>query len=304
MAQQQSAKVIALPRTATTAHVRPIDIPRMPWEDFTRRFRWRPGEHVIEIGPTGRGKSTLAGLILQRRKFAIALDLKGNDPTLAAWPGGWLVTETWPFEGEQEALKGRIVERADGTKVRVVPPLRLRLAPPVITDDDIAVAAEIFDACLQDVFHNGRWAVYIDELLIATDKDLYDLGQRIHRLMVFSRTRLASVVNATQAPRWIPKAVYQQSTHQFHWPIRDEQEFIRQAEITGLGRANLREVFRGMGKHEFLYCKGQDTYLISKAPPPQPPPAATRAAGQAKIPATMDRPPKRPSKARRIAWNR
>ena len=296
-------KVIALPRTAATAHIKPIDIPRVKWEEFTRRFHWKPGEHVIEIGPTGRGKSTLAGLILERRKFAIALDLKGNDQTLMNWPGNWLVSEVWPIEHEEEYLKGRVVERPDGTKVRVVPPLKIRLAPPVTTDDDIQAAAEIFDACLQDVFHNGRWAVYVDELLIANDKDLYDLGQRIHRLMVFSRTRLASVVNATQAPRWIPKAVYQQSTHQFHWPIRDEQEFIRQAEITGLGRANLREVFRGMKRHEFLYCKGQDTYYISQAPKPTTTKTPTRP-GQAQIPATMDRPPKRASRGRRLAWGR
>jgi hypothetical protein len=301
--KQQTAdgRSVKLPRSAATAHTPPIEIPRVKWDEFTRRFRWKPGEHIILIGPTGRGKSTLAGQVISmRRKYCVALDLKGNDPTLMGWPGGWETTEVWPFAEENERLQGYIRERPDGTKVRVVPPIRLRLAPPVRTDTDIADAAITFDECLQDVFHNGRWCVYVDELLIAIDKDLYDLGDRIHRLMVFSRTRLASVVTATQAPRWIPKAVYQQSTHQFHWPIRDEQEFLRQAEITGLGRTNLRNVFRGMKKHEFLYCKGQDTYMISQAPPPEKLEVVTAT----KIPVTVDRPPKRESKVRRAAWGR
>lgn len=278
-----------------------IDVPRVDWTGFLRRFRWTPGEHVVEIGPTNRGKSTLAGLLLKRRKFAVALDFKGDDPGLLRW--GWEAVEEWPIPGEAERLKGRVVERADGSSVRVVDPIRVRLAPPVADPDDIAAARVVFRDCLEDIFTQGRWAIYVDELLIATDRDLYDLAKPIHHLMVYGRSKGVSMVTATQAPRTIPKSTYQQVTHQFHWPIRDEEAFIRQAEITGLGRRNLRSVFRGMRKHEFLYVRPPDVFMISQAPPPVEPPASSSAPVSV-VGATVDRAPRRASRARRVAWGR
>lgn len=281
--------------TAPLAHD-PIQVPRVDWTGFLRRFRWEPGEHIVEIGPTNRGKSTLAGLLLKRRKFAVALDFKGDDPGLLRW--GWESSPDWPIEHEAERLKGRVVERPGQRPVRVVDPIRIRLAPVVADPDDIPAARAIFADCLSDIFTSGRWAVYVDELLIATDRGLYDLATPIHRLMVYGRSKGVSMISATQAPRTIPKSTYQQVIHQFHWPIRDEDAFRRQAEITGLGMRNLRDTFRGMRKHEFLYVRPPDVFMISQCPPPE----ETVAERRTVVPATVDRPPVRANRVKRAAW--
>ena len=288
---------MATPRVSRSASDDLLDVPRVPWDQFMRRFRWAPGEHIVEIGPTNRGKSTLAGLLLKRRKFAVALDFKGDDPGLLRW--GWELTEEWPIADEAERLKGRI-EKRQGRDVRVVDPIRVRLAPPVAEPADIPAARSVFQGCLADIFTQGRWAVYIDELLIAVDRDLYDLASQIHQLMVFGRSKGVSMLSSTQSPRWIPKSTYQQVIHQFHWPIRDEAEFDRQAEITGLGRRNLKAVFRGLRKHEFLYVKPPDVFMISQAPPPE----LTARERRTVVPATMDRPPAKQDRLKRVAWGR
>ena len=62
----------------------------IPW----LRTAWEPGQHVALIGPTGEGKSTFAGGILNQRKWVLALDPKGEDETLSAT--GYKRLTRWP----------------------------------------------------------------------------------------------------------------------------------------------------------------------------------------------------------------
>lgn len=276
-------------------------VERMDWEAFkSRGFQWEQGEHIALIGPTGRGKSTLAGNILDKRRLVVALDLKGDDPALKRW--GYESTPSWPLPDEGERLKGEIHEKPDGTKVRIVPPLHVRLAPPVRTRGDRESAAKVFADCLDDVFERGGWAVYVDELLIAVGRK-FDLGDAIEDLMVHARFRGTSMVNATQAPRWIPKLTYDQATHLFIWPVRDTDGLGRVEEITGFGRA-IRNTLQEMDKHETLYVKPPDTLIVTQCPPPDEvaeEPKSTR--GVTPTPEGHDTPPRpKGGKFRRAAW--
>ena len=277
------------------------DVERLPWETFRRSaFKWQQGEHIALIGPTGRGKSTLAGHILDERRLVVALDLKGDDPALKRW--GYETSSEWPLPDEGERLKGEVVEKPDGTKVRIVPPLRVRLSPGVLTREDRASAAKVFNDCLDDIFERGGWSVYVDELLIAVSKK-FDLGDAIEDLMVHARFRGTSMVNATQAPRWIPKLTYDQATHLFIWPVRDTDGLGRVEEITGFGK-HIRNTLQAMDKHEALYVKPPDVLVVTQAPKPEEKPAepvSTR--GVIPTPEGHDKPPRpKGGKLRRMAW--
>jgi energy-coupling factor transporter ATP-binding protein EcfA2 len=69
-----------------------MDVPVMPRKAFLKKFaaEYRPGQHVTFLGPTGRGKTRLAGLMLiavQRANRAIKAyilhgKIKGRDDTI------------------------------------------------------------------------------------------------------------------------------------------------------------------------------------------------------------------------------
>ena len=57
-----------------------MSIPSVPWHEFERHFKWRQGEHVTVIAPTGWGKTTLELAIIDRRKYSIFFATKRDDP--------------------------------------------------------------------------------------------------------------------------------------------------------------------------------------------------------------------------------
>ena len=277
----------------------PSGVERVDWTGFLRRFRWKQGEHVCLIGPTGRGKSTLAGLILTRRDYVLALDLKGNDSTLRAW--GWEKVYDWPPPDLERRLEQRREQTPDGREVvKPPPPYRVILDPP--KEDLDQIETEVYREAIRDAYRMRGWTIYVDELLLATDRD-HDLGPYIHKCLVSGRDRRVSIVTSTQTPNArdanVPKSVYQQATHLFIWPVRDTRGLERVEDITGVGRL-LRDTLAHLPKHDVLYVKPPDTLLVTRAPKLEPPPA--RAAATVQLDDRHDRPPARKSRLRELAW--
>jgi hypothetical protein len=269
------------------------EVPRVAWDEFMRLFKWNQGEHVILIGPAGRGKTTLAGLILPMRRFVVALDFKGDDPSLKRW--GWETLDEWPPPGLEQRMQPHERKLPGGRVRQEVDPVRLRLSPPARTRADWAASRPVFEECLDDIFAQGRWCVYTDELLIATGTK-FALGDTIEDLVVSGRSRGISMVSSTQAPRWIPKVTYDQATHLFIWPVRDFSGLERVEEITGWGRV-LRSTLAQMPKHDVLYVKPPDTLMITQTPKPARPASVAGVPDQ-----ETDEPPETRTRVQRRMW--
>src|SRR4051812_31470861 len=67
---------------ATALAIENQGLPLTPWSEFLREFQWKQGQHVSLIGPTGRGKTTLAKQILSRRDYVIAMGTKPRNKNL------------------------------------------------------------------------------------------------------------------------------------------------------------------------------------------------------------------------------
>jgi hypothetical protein len=222
---------------------------RVGWDTFKRDIvnRMKPGEHACLIGPTGRGKSTLGMQLLQKRPYVVVLDAKGGDETLDR--SGFEVVHTWPLRDEQA--------RVDSGK-----PIRVILRPRSHSRDRLAEAHDLFAECIERSLRTGHWTIYVDELRLTSEGRTIDLAPEIEVAYMTGRGRKVSFISATQAPRWIPKASYDQSTHQFHWPLMDRIALMRQAEISGLDRKDFLDLASGLHKHDVLYIRPPDTAMI------------------------------------------
>src|SRR5258708_34998722 len=78
--------------TGSLLQTAPERVEGVTWDQFLVALRrgsatpkiraWQPGDHAALVGPTGDGKTTLAGGILRLRKWALELDPKGEATTL------------------------------------------------------------------------------------------------------------------------------------------------------------------------------------------------------------------------------
>ena len=187
----------------------------MPWF----RGAWEPGQHVALIGPTGEGKSTFAGGILDHRKWVLALDPKGEDETLSAT--GYKRLTRWPPPSRE---RDRIAEGK---------PARFIIGGPVRTRQEMDKHARLMREAVEGCRAEGGWTIYADEFQLLADRRMYGLDKEIEALLISARSRGTSVVTAFQAPAWVPKAGTRQATFVVMWPTRDRNMVKTVAEAMG-----------------------------------------------------------------------
>lgn len=230
------------------------------WPQFVRDFRarWKPGEHIAFIGPTGVGKSTVAGHLISVRKYCLAFDPKGGDSTLAILERrGFERISKWP-------PPKRILENiANGE------PARLIVGIPVREQADVAKLKELFKKALAGAFAMGGWTIYVDELQIAADPRLMNLMTEIELHLIAARDKKISMVTSYQRPARVPKTASDQATYLFVWHTRDDDVVKRIAEMMGRPKAEVRGAVSELDRHAILMVSRDPREpMIVSAPPP------------------------------------
>lgn len=207
--------------------------------------RWKADQHLSLIGPVGRGKTYTARQLLERRPGrTLILAPKGPDPTLEGW--GQKISK-WP--------PGPFVSRPrDGV-------WRLLLQPPVKKSKDLPLMREHFAKALEQVFRQGDWTVYVDELQVLADPRMMGLGKLVEQNIVMGRSRKVSVVSSIQVPRWAPKAAFDQASHVLMWRQRDKPALKRISEISGVDTKEVEAIVRTLDFHEFLWVDAVNDQL-------------------------------------------
>lgn len=228
----------------------------VPWETFQRWWGdvWEPGQHVALIGPTGTGKSTFAVGILRGRKYVAVFDTKGGDSTLAK--AGFERVSTWPPPRDvREAI-------ADGK------PAHLLVGGLVKTSEDREKLLEVQRKALREIFTEGGWTVYADELQLLADRRMGKMGSEIETLLVAARDKAISVVSSYQAPAWVPTAASRQATWVVVWPTRDEDVIRKLGAIMGRPKAELQAALHELDDHMVLIVgrNPRAPLVLTKAP--------------------------------------
>lgn len=214
--------------------------PVLGWDEFLEQMDWRQGEHVTLIGPTGKGKTTLALALLPRRDYVTVFGCKPEDRTLAllARRPGWRRIRKWterPPILDHDPNKGR----------------RLILWPKYENMTDVESHPEIFREAMRDMFRQGRWCLYVDELWWVAQE--LGLTHELKHYWQVGRSLGISLVAGTQRPAWVPLEAYSQASHVFFWRTSDRRDLDRVAGLGGSDTQTIRRLVPNLGEHECLY---------------------------------------------------
>lgn len=184
-------------------------------------MRWRQGEHVGLIGPTGCGKTNLAFWLLPQRRFVVIFATKPRDKSLSVFgrTHGYKVIKEW-------------------TKLSIKKyPLRILWPNAMDLENSLTIQRNEFKKALSSIYPQGSWTIYIDELWWVCVQ--LGLTKWVKTILQQARSMDETLVVATQRPSWVPLEVYDQSTHLFFWRDTDERNLRR---LSGISWINARVI--------------------------------------------------------------
>jgi energy-coupling factor transporter ATP-binding protein EcfA2 len=174
------------------------------------RTRWRQGEHIALIGPTGSGKTGLASDLLAIRAYVVAFAVKAHDDTLGMFKG-YKIIKSWPPEYGQHHV--------------------ILWVKPKSLQEVLEQRTRIIDA-MESIYKAGGWCAYFDDLSYIADTLRVKMP-----IVVFlnqGRSSHISAVCATTRPRKVPTEAFNQCRHVIAYQFDDSEEVRRIAEIAGL----------------------------------------------------------------------
>lgn len=215
----------------------PMEIPqRIAWDDFVCRWDWPQGEHVVCIGPTGCGKSTLMRSVIQLRDWAVVLGSKKKDDTYTRYLAqGYERAFRWPAPTPP---KGQLTQH-------------VLLWPKINKIEDIEKMTPVFKRCLDGIFVDENWCVGLDDLYFLAY--VLKLQKQISALNYQVRSMGVTLVSGLQRPAWVPRSTWDQASHAFIRRLSDADD-VRT--LRGLGKVPSRDLqywLDDLKRYEWLY---------------------------------------------------
>lgn len=233
----------------TTAARELQETPMVEWSVFVRSISWKQGEHIGLIGPTGCGKTNLAFWLLPHRQYIAVMATKPKDESLAKFGkhNGFRTIRKW------EKLTAKKVPR------RILWPEAKNLE--TMEDEQ----RREFKIAFQDMYLQGAWTIYIDELWWFCVQ--LGLTRYVKIILQQARALKMSLVIATQRPSWVPLEVYDQSTHLFFWRDTDERNLRRLSGISWINAKTIVADIATLPQWHVLYINTRTGEMMITRPP-------------------------------------
>jgi hypothetical protein len=204
---------------------------------------WKPGQHWAHVGKTREGKTNfVVAKAMACRRYVLALDPKGNDPTLekTGWPRvhGVPPHKKFPRDIQRDLDEGRPVRLLVGTGTR--------------TRADDEANRELMSQAVEYVRQSGRWTLIVDEHQVATDPRMYRIGPDIARMAVSAASDKTSVEVCMQYISWSEKAPIRQASFISMWLTRNRDLIEKLGEQTGRDWRQLRDIINTLRKYDVL----------------------------------------------------
>lgn len=210
------------------------EVPTISWDEFLKKFKWKQGEHLTVIGPTGSGKTWFVEAILPLRKYVAVLITKKKDPMIQKFKkAGYEEVKSWaeiPHE-----IHSRILLRPGFAKDE--PKERLQHRE--------------FKYAFDRAFEQGHWAIYADELPYVIE--ILNLEREVKRQLNQGRSLKSSLISSAQRPAFLPLLTYSAATHVVFFRTTDEADLKRIGGLGGVSNKLIRETVMMLESHQFLY---------------------------------------------------
>ncbi len=232
------------------------ELPRSEWQQALKK-NWYQGEHIVLIGPTGTGKTTLAQPILEIREWVAILAVKRTDDTLDRF-----------IDGEDGYSRYKVIRKWPpdyGTKKVILWPRPKDIG----AHDD---QANLLYHCLNKVYMSGGWTVYFDEAGYISAS--LGLGKALGVLLNQGRssgiTIVATMTRPSSAIAHVPKEALTQCRHVIVFKYTELRELKTCADIAGISLKLMQEyqdklqwrVRDGQRYSDFLYIHNGTVSIV------------------------------------------
>lgn len=231
---------------------------QIPLDRFIAEY-WAPqlGQHTALVGPNGCGKTTI-GMQLLASMTAQHAQLRGVALVMKPHKGprseGRKATGDRTVAGLNRKLGAKVIRNWPP------PPIPWRREPPYWAlwpehtgdprADDVKHSA-VFGRCILDCYKKGDSVVFADEAAGLMD-DL-ELEDECKQTLTRGRSMNASMILATQRPKFVHRSMFTEAKHYFWWRMNDEGEYERMREI-GSGRLSRREMIDVVSRLKRFQC--------------------------------------------------
>lgn len=214
--------------------------PFVTWKRLKPAIAWKQGQHVLSIGGTGSGKSTVAGEFLPRRRLVAVCVSKGMDPIFDG-----------PYYRDYETIKRWPPPRSSLERVL------LRPANAKTLRETASAKQAVFQRMFDDILlRRGHWCIGIDETHYMCET--LGLKHEITDIMEQGRSGLISMWNNSQRPAGIPLACYVNASHGFFFSSQEEFDVQRLGRMRNQ-HTSAKEMMRNIEEldsfntHELIY---------------------------------------------------
>jgi len=211
--------------------------PFVAWDRLKPAIVWKQGQHVVTVGGTGSGKSTVSGELLPRRKQVVVFVSKGMDEI---------------FEGPYFSAYEEITtwaKRKSGQDRVLLRPANLKTITATRENKSV-----VFRDCMDSILlKEGFWCIDVDETHYVSER--LKLGGEIADILEQGRSAHISMWNNTQRPSGIPLAVYVNSAHGFFFLTQEKYDLDRLGQMKNK-HTNTKELIaniEALDEHEFVY---------------------------------------------------
>lgn len=215
-------------------------LPTKEWLAWLQQ-NWKQGEHVNIMGPTGKGKTTLALEVLDIRDYVVGLGVKRFDETIEKFKSrkGYKVIKKWPPDIQYHKVLLWIKPKTLG---------------------GLREQTYILRNALNQIYIAGGWCIFIDDAGYVSG--YLHLGSEIGIMLNQGRSSHLSVVIAMTQPKSVvarmPSEAFKQCTHQIVFKYTNQVEIKAISEIMGIDYKQLLAYMEQLGEHDCLYKgKGQ-----------------------------------------------